>query len=149
MKSFLFCALEHDNTVPKERLKVSNYLLIILLSHVYYKYLQDVLTALCFSSQKPILFSPVLLSNQKPIVYCSLQWKALPYIGKFIGCKYQMQPGRNLRTQQYQPNFTTCCFEHKYITHIIQCGYSCSTVTANLRLRSIYGYVYNYIITLF
>ena len=31
VKSFLFCALEHDNGVSTERLKVSNYLLIILL----------------------------------------------------------------------------------------------------------------------
>ena len=74
VKSFLFCALEHDNSVSKERLKVSNYLLIILFYTIMfmYKYLQDVLTTLCFSSQKPIMFSSVLLCSP-----CTVECSAL------------------------------------------------------------------------
>ena len=85
-------------------------------------------------------------SSKKPIVhYCTLHalhWNALPYIGKFDGQAafgiYGLAAtyGHKNITQALQP----CCFEHKYNTYTIQCGYGCSTVTANLQLWSIYGY---------
>ena len=106
MKSFLFCSLEHDNTVSKERLKVSNYLLIILLytclcTNIYKMFSQHYVsqvrnpfcsplfsllkseshcTLLCsyFSSQKPIIHSSVLTSQVRNPLY-TLQRNALPY----------------------------------------------------------------------
>ena len=81
-------------------------------------------------------------SSQKSIVHSSLQWNALPYIGKFDGQAtigiYGLDAtcGHNNTNQTLQP----VDFEHKYSTHTVQCGYDCSAVMANLRLRSIYGY---------
>ena len=80
-------------------------------------------------------------SSQKPIAHYSLEWNALPYIGKFDGQAafgiYGLAAtcGHNNTNQALQP----CCFEHKYNTHTIQCAYGCSTVTASLQLRPSYG----------
>ena len=146
MKSFLFCSLEHDNTVSKERLKVSNYLLIILLytclcTNIYkmfsQHYVSQVRNPFC-----SLLFS---LSSQKPIVHCSLQWNALPYLtARFDG--QAATCGHNNTNQTLQPvalNINTAHTPYTSATAALWLRpiYSCgqSTVTANLRLRPIYS----------
>ena len=141
MKSFLFCALEYDNTVSKERLKVSNYLLIILLytclcTNIYKMFSQHYVSHFRNPFCSPVLS---LLKSKTHCTLLSLQWNALPYIGKFDGRAafgiYGLAAtcGHNNTNQALQP----CCF-----THAIQCsyGYGQSMVTANLWWQSIYGY---------
>ena len=85
------------------------------------------------SETHSVIFSSLLFSQP-----CSVDCSAL--------YRQTLQPGRNLRTQQYHPSFTTCCFEHKYSTHTVQCGYVCSTVTASLRLQPIYRCGYSTVV---
>ena len=119
-----------------------------------YKYLQHYVSHFRNPFCSP-LFS--LLKSKTHCTLNALHWNPLPYIGKFDGQAtfgiYGLAAtyGHNNITQALQYS----CFEHKYNTHNIQCGYCCSTanlwlqpiygydhsaVTANLWLRTIYGY---------
>ena len=151
MKRFLFFALEHDNTVSKERLKVSNYLLIIFLytclcTNIYRMFSQH------YVSQVRNPFCSVLFSTQKPIVHCSLKWNAVPYIGKFDGQAafgiYSLAAtcGHNNTNQTLQPvalNINTAHTSYNAATAALPLwpvyGYGQSTVTANLQLQLIHG----------
>ena len=112
-----------------------------------YKYLQNVLTTLCFTFQLRDLFSahtplvryPFLVtllcshfSSQKHIVHFSLQWNALPYIGKFA-CQ---------ATLGIYGLAATC--GHNNITAALRLrpiyGYGQSMVMVYLQLQPIYGY---------
>ena len=99
-----------------------------------YKYLQDVLTTLCFSSQNPILFSSHNICSP-----CTFECSALSRLLCWPCRIWYLRPGRNLWTHQYHANFATCRFEHKYSTHTIQCDYRCSMVMASLRLWPFYS----------
>ena len=131
-----------------------------------YKYLQDVLTILCFTFQLRDLFSahtPLvrypfytpLFSPHNSETHCThvLQWNALPYIGKFDGraafgiyglaatCRH------NNTNQTLQPvalNINTTHTPYNTTTAALRLrpiyGYGQSTVMANLRLRPIYSY---------
>ena len=157
VKSFLFCVLEHDNTVSKERLKFFNYLLIILLytclctniykmfSHHYVSQVRNPFCSPLFSLLKPETHCTLsLFSRHNSETHCThlstVESSALyRQIGRASRTWY-LRPGRKLGTQQYTTQaLQPCCFEHKYNTHTVQCGYGCSTVTANLWLRPIYG----------
>ena len=69
VKHFLFCTLEHDNTVSKERLKVSNYLLIVLLyTCLYTNPLGGGHIIFAFSAvRRPTWFPDILGNSSYPI----------------------------------------------------------------------------------
>ena len=91
-------------------------------------------------------------SSQKPIVHCSLQWNALPYVGKFDGqaafgiyslaatCRHNntnqtLQPvalNRNTTHTLYNAAMSALRLWPVY-------GYGQSTVVANLQLQPMYG----------
>ena len=92
-------------------------------------------------------------SIQKPIAHYSLQWNALPYIGKFDGQAafeiYSLAAtcGHNNTNHTLQPvalNINATHTPYNAATATLRLrpiyGYGQSTVTDNLRLRPIYGY---------
>ena len=111
-----------------------------------YIYSQDVLTTLCFSSQKPIVHPSVLTSQVRNQLY-PLQWNALPYIGKFdsqaaFGIFGLAATCRHNNTNQtLQPvalNINTAHTHCAMQLRMLFC-YGQSAFAANLRLRPLYG----------
>ena len=162
MKSFLFCVLEHDNTVSKERLNFFSYLLIILLytclctniykmfSHHYVSQVRNPFCSPLFSLLKSETHCTLsLFSRHNSETHCThlstVESSALYRQIGWAGHTWYLWPGRNLRTQQYTTQaLQPCCFEHKHTHRTMRLwllyGYGQSTVTAKLRFRPIYGY---------
>ena len=115
------------------------------------------------STQRPILCSHSsdthstllcsLLTTQKTIAHSSLQWNALPYMGKFDGQTafgiYGLAAtcGHNNTNKTLQPvalNINTAHTPYNAATAALRLqpiyGYGQSTVTVDLRLQPIYGY---------
>ena len=134
MKSLLFFALGHDNTVSKERLKVSNYLLIILFytclcTNIYKMFSQHYVSH--FNSETYVLTSQVrnplytivhfiVLTSQVRNIMYTPHWNTLPYIGKFDG---QTAFGIYGLAATYRHNNTNQALQPCCNTHTIHCGY--------------------------